>query len=270
MTRSRSRNTGEIAASFDARAASYGRNDWHRRSAERLVALCRLQPGHRVLDAGTGTGFAAIAAAGIVGRAGQVCGVDVSSGMLREARAAAAASRLTNVEFVEEDASSLTRMASETFDAVTCAAGLLYMEVADALREWQRLLKPGGVVAFSTMQAGSPPGGRIFRDCAARFGVSLRDPSEPLGSPSACRQVLEHAGFEVTDIISETVDFSARDLSVAWESNLGSPAHAEVRRLPDAEQRALQRAYQEALVQEEREQPGVLGRAGILYAFGTR
>jgi ubiquinone/menaquinone biosynthesis C-methylase UbiE len=190
--------------------------------------------------------------------------------MLREASAAATASSLTNVEFIEEDASSLPRFPSGTFDVITCAAGLLYMPVADALREWHRLLKRGGIVAFSTMQAGSPPGGRIFRDCAAGFGVSLRDPSEPLGSPSACRQVLQDAGFGVADIISETVDFSAQDLSVAWESNFGSPAHAEVRRLPEAEQRALQRAYREALVREEREQPGVLSRAGILYAVGGR
>jgi ubiquinone/menaquinone biosynthesis C-methylase UbiE len=263
----KSAKTREIAASFDARAASYGRNDWHRRCAERLVALCPLRTDSCVLDAATGTGFAAIAAARIVGR---VYGVDISAGMLREATAAATAAGLTNVDFIEDDASSLSRFPSGTFDVITCAAGLLYMPVADALREWHRLLKSGGIVAFSTMRAGSPPGGRIFRDCAAEFGVSLTDPSEPLGAPSACRQVLQDAGFEAADIVSETIDFSAQDLSVAWESNFESPAHSEVRRLAEAEQRALQRAYRHALAREERAQPGVLSRAGILYAFGKR
>jgi ubiquinone/menaquinone biosynthesis C-methylase UbiE len=190
--------------------------------------------------------------------------------MLREAEAAATASGLTNIEFIEDDASFLPRFSSGTFEVVMCAAGLLYMPVADALREWHRLLKRSGTVAFSTMQVGSPLGGRIFRECAAEFGVSLTDPSKPLGSPSACRQVLQEAGFEVAEIVSEDVPFSVQDLSVAWESNFGSPAHAEVRRLAEAEQRALQHAYGEALAREERERPGALSRAGILYALGRR
>jgi ubiquinone/menaquinone biosynthesis C-methylase UbiE len=260
----------EIAASFDTRAASYGRNGWHKRCAERLVELCQPPSGSRVLDAATGTGFAAIAAARRVGREGRVCGADVSTGMLREARAAATASGVTNIEFVEDDASCLPRYSSASFDVITCAAGLLYMAAPDALREWHRLLKRGGTVAFSTMQAGSPPAGRLFRDCAAEFGVALVDPSESLGTPSACQRALQDAGFDVADIVSETVEFSAEDLSVAWEANFRSPAHAEVRRLPEARQRALQRAYGETLAREERERPGTLSRAVVLYAMGQR
>src|SRR5678816_1532279 len=94
----------EIAASFDVRADTYVRNDWHRRCAERLVALCQLQPRSCVLDAGTGTGFAALAAARVVGSDGRVCGVDISSGMLREARVAVEVSGLANIELVKGDA----------------------------------------------------------------------------------------------------------------------------------------------------------------------
>ena len=262
--------TREIAASFDTRAASYGRNEWHRRCAERLVEICQPQPGNRVLDAATGTGFAAIAAARRVGRGGHVYGVDISAGMLREASVAAAESGLTNIQFIEDDASLLPRFTSEGFDVVTCAAGLLYMPVADTLREWHRLLKIGGTLAFSTMEAGSPPAGHTFRACAAEFGVALTDPSEPLGTPATCRQVLQEAGFKVADIISETIVFSAQDLNVAWESNFGSPAHSAIRGLSDAEQQALRRAYAETLAREERERPGTLNRAGILYALAHR
>lgn len=263
-------STREIAASFDARAAGYGRNEWHKRCADRLVELCHVHPGHRVLDAATGTGFAAMAAARRVGIEGHVIGVDISGGMLREARTVATAAALTNVEFIEDNASFLPRLSSGTLDVVTCAAGLLYMPAAVALREWFRLLKEGGIVAFSNMHAGSPPGGRIFRECAAQFGVSLADPSEPLGTPFACRQALQEAGFEVLDIVSEAVLFSVQDLSAAWDSNFGSPAHAEVRGLGEAEQQALRRAYEEALSREERERPGALRRAWILYAIGRR
>jgi ubiquinone/menaquinone biosynthesis C-methylase UbiE len=259
----------EIANAFDARAATYGRNAWHRQCAEQLVALCRLRPGHQVLDAGTGTGFAALAAARVVGPDGRVLGVDLSAGMLREAKAAASAAGLPNVAFAQSDVSRMTHLPSATFDAITCAAGLLYMPVAEALQEWRRLLKPRGIVAFSSMRAGSPPAARLFRDCAARFGLTLPDPSVPLGTEAACRDTLEAAGFAVLDIVGDIVEFTAQDFTLAWESNYRSAGHAPVQSLDAEDQARLKQAYLEALAREQREDAGALARAGILYAVGT-
>ena len=87
---------------------------------------------------------------------------------------------------------------------ITCATGLLYMDVSSALGEWRRLLQDGGLLAFSTIAAGSPPGGRLFRRCAADLGVFLQDPCEPLGSSVASRAALEEAGFEVVAINSRS------------------------------------------------------------------
>lgn len=126
------------------------------------------------------------------------------------------------------------------------------------------------MVAFSAMKTDSPPAARIFRDCAAAFGVSLRDPGEPLGSVSACEGVLEAAGFTVADIVSEVIVFEADDLAQAWEANFRSAAHAPVQRLSAEQQSALKDAYLEALAREEREHPGELLRADILYALGRR
>ena len=259
-----------IAETFSARAASYALSHWHKRCAERLVELSRLRQGDHVLDAATGTGFAAFAAARAVGREGHVRGVDISSGMLREARATLGNAGLTNMEFIEADAVRLPHLPDKTFDVVTCAAGLLYMSATDALREWYRLLKENGHVAFSTMRAGSPKAGRIFRDCAAALGVSLRDPSEPLGSASACRLALEAAGFETVEIVEEPITFTPEDLSRAWDSNFRSPAHADVRRLTDDEQRALKGMYLSALAREEAHNPEALSRSDVLYAMGRR
>jgi ubiquinone/menaquinone biosynthesis C-methylase UbiE len=261
---------GEITEAFNARAASYAQTDWHVRCAERLIELCRLRPGDHVMDAATGTGFAALAAARAVGDGGRVLGVDISPGMLREARAAMQQAGLRNIELLEADAVRLPQLPDESFHVITCAQGLLYMPAADALREWYRLLKKRGRVAFTSMRTGSPPGARVFRDCAAAFAVWLRDPSEPLGSPAASRTALETAGFEVAVIVAETIEFTARDHARAWESNFRSAVHASVRRLGEDELRDLQSAYDAALAREESENPGALSRADILYVIGQR
>lgn len=260
----------EIADSFDARADTYVQNEWHKNCAKRLVVLCQLQPGYHVLDVATGTGFAALAAAQAVGSHGHVQGIDISPGMLRQARKAVTESGLTNLQMVEGDALHLPQYEPETFDVIMCAAGLLYMPVGEALLEWHRLLKKGGLIAFSTMKAGSPLAGRIFRDCAATFGIKLRDPSEPLGSISACRLALEEAGFEGTDIVSETIEFSAQDLTLAWESNFRSAGHKEIWDLSPQDQGKLKDLYLASLAREELENPGSLRRAEVLYALGRR
>jgi ubiquinone/menaquinone biosynthesis C-methylase UbiE len=179
-----------IAASFDARARRYNQNDWHRRCAEQLVVVASLPEGAYVLDAGTGTGWAAIAAAGVIGSRGRVVGVDVSNGMLDIARQHVASNGQARIEWTLADASDLPSFSDESFDAVLCAAALLYMPLATSLAEWRRLLRPGGTVAFSSMRSGFPVAGRVFRECAAGYGYQLKDPSDPLGSERACHAVL--------------------------------------------------------------------------------
>jgi SAM-dependent methyltransferase len=260
----------EIAATFDRRAPGYRDSDWHRASAERLVDFCDLKPGDRVLDAGTGTGFAALHAARKVGHNGRVVGVDISQGMLSEARADAAAWRLLNIEFIQCDATALAQFADSTFDVVTAATSLIYIPLAEGLREWHRLLRPGGLMAFSTMPAGFPPAGRLFRECAGEYGVLLEDPCAPLGSDAACRSALAAAGFADAETVSEPIEFSVRDIDRAWESNLRSLAHKPLRELPAGSLLALQQQYQAVLAAEMRADPARLLQSSMLYAFGRR
>jgi ubiquinone/menaquinone biosynthesis C-methylase UbiE len=260
----------DIAASFDLRAPGYRNSDWHRQSAERLVDLCRLRPGARVLDAGTGTGFAALHAARRVGPKGHVVGVDISEGMLAQARDAASASALANLELVRCDATAVHQFADGTFDAIISATSLIYIPVSEGLREWHRLLRVGGVIGFSTMQAGLPLAARLFRTCAADFGMVLADPCAPLGSTAACLLALEQAGFTGGEVVTEELVFSRRDLDRAWESNLGSMAHESVRRLPEAALSELEQRYRATLAAELEADPARLLQSKMLYAIGRR
>ena len=259
-----------IAASFDQRAARYAKSDWHRVYAEEFVALAPLEAGQRVLDAGAGTGFATLAMARRVGPSGRVLAVDVSAGMLAELRTAAAAAGLSNVDVLQGDATRLEALAAESFDAVLCSSALLYMSAPDALKEWHRLIKPKGLVGFSTMCADSPPPGRMFRDCAIRFGLTLDDPSAVLGSEERCRNALHAAGFSKVGVSPGEIHLSPSDLENAWESNLRSAAHAPVRGLALEDQEVFRSRYEtmlkRALVEDER----AVTRGDVLFAFGRK
>ena len=263
-------NPRDVAEIFDARAERYIGDDWHKRYAERLVTVVPLRPGDRALDAGTGTGFAARAIAGRVGPGGHVLGVDVSRGMLRQAQRLIDAEQLTNVELLEGDATDLRAAAASTFDAVVCAAGLLYMPVANALAAWHRLLKPDGVVAFSTMQAGSPSAGRIFRECAAKCGWELTDPSEALGTKDRCRAVLEDAGFDRVQVTAARVDFGQLDPALAWEANFRASSHVAARALSPQARDALRQDYLRALDEAQRVDLAAAARADVLFAVARR
>ena len=258
-----------VAADFDVRSAGYSKSQWHRSYAEGLIEHSPIRLGDRVLDAGVGTGFAAIAAAARVGPSGRVVGVDVSAGMLQQAQVAIKATGVENIELLQADACDLPDLPAESFDAVVCSAALLYMPVQRALTEWRRLLKPGGAIGFSTMRAGFPQAGQLFRDCAAEFGVQLADPSAPLGTEASAAAALQRCGFEEIAVVADRVVLSDVDFSCAWESNLRSAAHGEVRNLAPARIEALQRRFEHAL-DDRRQSDASFAVAEVLYAYGAR
>jgi ubiquinone/menaquinone biosynthesis C-methylase UbiE len=142
-------HTGRLIADFNAMAATYDTLRHAQACARRLVDLMALPPGAQVLDIATGTGLAAFAALQCVGPTGTVVGVDIAPEMVEYAQQKAAAAGLTNVAFRLGDAAQLDEPAVR-FDVALCASGLFFMpDMLAALREWWRVLKPGGQVGFS-------------------------------------------------------------------------------------------------------------------------
>jgi ubiquinone/menaquinone biosynthesis C-methylase UbiE len=106
-----------------------------------------LRPGMRVLDMACGVGTVSCWLAGQVGPTGKVVAADISASQLGVARAAwEACGDLPEIDFVEASAYD-TRMPAESFDLVHCRLMLCHIECPEAvLREFYRLLKPGGVL----------------------------------------------------------------------------------------------------------------------------
>ena len=104
-----------------------------------LVAL-GLHPGERVLDIGCGPGYLASEMAEVVGREGFVLGVDPSPAML----AIAARRAVPGMELAEGDALSVPAP-DASFDAAVSTQVYEYVaDIAGALAEARRVLKPGG------------------------------------------------------------------------------------------------------------------------------
>ena len=116
------------------------------RQRMRTLEALQLKAGEFVLDVGCGTGLLTHDMATLVGAGGRVVGIDVSPDMLALAERRCA--DLPQVHLKNSKAESLPEE-SDGFDAVTCTQVLLYVpDVAAALAEMHRVLKPGGRIAI--------------------------------------------------------------------------------------------------------------------------
>ena len=161
----------------------------------RAVARMELRPGGRVLEVGCGTGRNLASLVQAVGAGGRVYGVDLSDGMLAEARELCAQSGWHNVALIRADAARYDL--PEPVDGVIFS--LSYAVIPrhrEALRRAWEQLRPGGYLVI--MDAKLPDGmaGKLLRPFvvwASRLTV--------LGNPDLrpwddLRELTDHVDYE--------------------------------------------------------------------------
>ena len=103
-------------------------------------------PGGILVDVGTGTGFTAL---GVSDLMTHVIATDISSGMLNEAERIFSEQARDNISIVYAEAESLP-FESDTVDVVTSRqAAHHFHDLALAVREAARILKPGGIMVVT-------------------------------------------------------------------------------------------------------------------------
>ncbi len=160
----------ELRAAYDRVHGDYD-DFWLSQAAAPIDDLIRKLPwrgDERVFEAGCGTGYAT---ALLARRAGQVLAVDISEGMLTQARARLQALGADRVRFLAGDALALLA-AGEPFDVVLSTWVLGYIPLKPFFAAASGALRPGGRVAFVVHKENSP------REPLEIFGELIaRDPA---------------------------------------------------------------------------------------------
>ena len=126
--------------------------------------LRALEPGERVVDAGSGAGFDSFVAARQVGLNGYVVGVDMTPEMLDKSRATAEALGLQNVEFRKGLLEAMP--VDDGWADAVMSNGVINLcpDKRAAFSEIRRVLRPGGYLQFADIANGKPVPPEALRD----------------------------------------------------------------------------------------------------------
>ncbi len=190
-------DTAQLAQHYDAVSL-----DRQFEAGKLLVKRLGLRAGERALDVGSGTGLLAEYVAGIVGSSGSVVAIDPLPLRVDIARRRAK----SNLTFRVGDAYELGAYADASFDVVYLNAVFHWLpEKLGPLREFHRLLTPGGRLGIST-GAGERLGtlqavrkAVLSREPYARFPES-RDGTAHRVTLAELQGLLQQTGFAISSL----------------------------------------------------------------------
>lgn len=248
-----------VAAGYDHPALSF-----FPETARRLVAYLDLEPDQHLLDVCTGTGAVALTAAEKLTR-GKVTGIDLSSGMLHQAKNKAADKHLDNAEFHQMDLEQLSLdnldRTDKPFDVATISFGLFFVEdMAAALQNIAGTVRPGGKIAVTSFagEAFSP-----FADIfISQYQATGREVSPLSWKRLATRALIEEqyraAGITKLKIHREPLGYRMTDPQMWWDVVWNAGWRSLLNQMPEAERAVFEQSHRKAVA-------ATLGNEGIWF-----
>jgi len=199
----------ERAVRVETYGEDLGQSSWlTAREWLEFADLLAIGPGSEVLEVGSGSGGPAVYIA--AERGCRLTGVDINEHGVRNAGALARARGVEHrVRFEAVDAGRPLPFADAGFDAVVSNDAMCHIaDRPSALRDWYRVLKPGGRALFTDAMVVTGPVSHEELATRSSIGFYLFVP------PGANEAMLRDAGFTVREVRDVTAN--AADVATRW------------------------------------------------------
>jgi ubiquinone/menaquinone biosynthesis C-methylase UbiE len=264
-----------IAGVFSRASSSYDRigPQFFSRVGRQLVEFATVPPGARVLDVACGRGAVFVPASRAVSPTGQVIAVDLSDGMVEQARSEVSRLHLANTQVLKMDAERLDFPDSH-FDFVLCGLCLFFLPNLDqALAGMLRVLKPGGLLAASTFQTAEDAIIKRWEELDKSFEEYLKPlpaaKTKKLDSQAEVREVLSAAGFSKVEIMPQEDTFYFASEDEWWQAAWSHGCRGFLERMePDVVARYKEAAIE--LIRQVTTEQGIPDKWYLLYSRAAK
>jgi len=259
-----------VRSAYNPAADFYDHNVFWDRYGSRTIERLGLAPGSSVLDLCCGTGASALPAAREVGASGRVVAVDLAADLVRLGREKASRLALSNLDFRVADMLEL-EFGQQRFDCVVCVFGIFFVpDMAAALAQMMRFLRPGGRLAVTTWGVGLfEPVNTMFWDAVRRARPELHksfNPWDLVGEPAALARLFAEARLPTPEIVLEPGTHPVPREDDVWALLMGSGYRGTIEQLSAADRNRVQSEVMGQV--RTRSVTGV--RTDVLYATCTR
>ena len=184
--------------------------------------------GSSAVDCGCGTGYSTAILAGSVGTEGKIIAIDLSSGMIEQAKKRIRQLGLSNVEFrVGDVLKELKKIPAKSIDMAVLTWLIGYVGCLEIFPLLKRVLRPGGIVGFVAHLDRSPLVPiEVFEEITREKPQSLMK-AVKLKFPKNADEIVKHlktSGFKTEYIRQDTFNFVCHKGSEVFDHVMKSGA----------------------------------------------
>jgi SAM-dependent methyltransferase len=171
----------------------------------------------------------------VMPRGGSILATDIAEQMIAVARKKKLGNEQIAIDFQEADGSSLP-FEESTFDLAVSALALFgFPDVPKALSEWQRVVKPGGSLAFSSFSDRNvfPTQDPLVAPIFEKFGFSTPGaPVNPVDTVEKCSALFRDMGLESISVVEEELGYYDTSFDGYWKSLCATLFRLKLKSMP--------------------------------------